>query len=128
MSIIDYGHRGVPNVFLSPPVQRDGTSNSAHFMNQEYDTLVKSYIAALDLDSQTTSAGKIQNLLLDESPVLFAYLYDFLTATKKGDRRAADRDEPLVYEPGVALGPTPIDIRFWLRLMAGSGTGRKAAP
>ena len=46
--------------------------------------LVKSYIAALDFDSQRTSAGKIQNLLLDESPVLLVYFYDFLTATKKG--------------------------------------------
>ncbi|MDY0885446.1 hypothetical protein ACFPL7_12095 [Dongia soli] len=90
--------------------------------------LVKSYIAALDLDSQRTSAGKIQNLLLDESLVLFVYFYDFLTATKKGHRRAADRNEPLVYEPGVALGPTPIEIRFWPRLMTGSGTDRKAAP
>jgi peptide/nickel transport system substrate-binding protein len=84
MGITDYGHRGVPNVFLSAPLQSDGTWNSAHFKNAEYDTLVKSYIAALDLDSQRTSAGKIQNLLLDESPVLFVYFYDFLTATKKG--------------------------------------------
>jgi peptide/nickel transport system substrate-binding protein len=84
MGITDYGHRGVPNVFLSAPLQSDGTWNSAHFKNTEYDGLVKSYIAALDLDSQRTSAGKIQNLLLDESPVLFVYFYDFLTATKKG--------------------------------------------
>jgi len=84
MGITDYGHRGVPNVFLSAPLQSDGTWNSAHFKNAEYDGLVKSYIAALDLDSQRTDAGKIQNLLLDESPVLFVYFYDFLTATKKG--------------------------------------------
>jgi peptide/nickel transport system substrate-binding protein len=84
MGITDYGHRGVPNVFLSAPLRSDGTWNSAHFKNAEYDKLVDSYIAALDLDSQRTSAGKIQNLLLDESPVLFVYFYDFLTATKKG--------------------------------------------
>jgi len=84
MGITDYGHRGVPNVFLSAPLQSDGTWNSAHFKNTEYDALVKSYIASLDLDSQRTSAGKIQTLLLDETPVLFVYFYDFLTATKKG--------------------------------------------
>jgi peptide/nickel transport system substrate-binding protein len=84
MGITDYGHRGVPNVFLSAPLRSDGTWNSAHFKNAEYDTLVNSYIASLDLDSQRTSAGKIQNLLLDETPLMFVYFYDFLTATKKG--------------------------------------------
>jgi peptide/nickel transport system substrate-binding protein len=84
MGITDYGHRGVPNVFLSAPLTSDGTWNSAHFHNAEYDTLVKSYIAALDLESQRAVAGKIQNLLLDETPIIFTYFYDFLTATKKG--------------------------------------------
>jgi peptide/nickel transport system substrate-binding protein len=84
MGITDYGHRGVPNVFLTAPLQSDGTWNSAHFKNAEYDGLVKSYIASLDLDSQRTSAGKIQTLLLDETPLMFVYFYDFLTATKKG--------------------------------------------
>lgn len=84
MGITDYGHRGVPNVFLSAPLRSDGTWNSAHFKNAEYDTLVSSYIASLDLESQRASAGKIQTLLLDETPLLFTYFYDFLTVTKKG--------------------------------------------
>ena len=84
MGITDYGHRGVPNVFLSAPLKSDGTWNSAHFKNKEYDTLVTGYIASLDLESQRASAGKIQKLLLDETPILFVYFYDFLTATKKG--------------------------------------------
>lgn len=84
MGITDYGHRGVPNVFLSAPLKSDGTWNSAHFKNADYDTLVTSYIASLDLESQRATAGKIQNLLLDETPLLFTYFYDFLTATKKG--------------------------------------------
>ena len=84
MGITDYGHRGVPNVFLSAPLTSNGTWNSAHFKNTEYDGLVKGYIAALDLESQRASASKIQNLLLDETPVIFSYFYDFLTAVKKG--------------------------------------------
>jgi peptide/nickel transport system substrate-binding protein len=79
----DYGHRGVPNVVLSAPLKSDGTWNSAHFKNKDYDTLVSQYIAALDLQSQRGVAGNIQKLLLDESPVLFTYFYDFLTATTK---------------------------------------------
>jgi peptide/nickel transport system substrate-binding protein len=79
----DYGHRGVPNVLLAAPLKSDGTWNSAHFKNKEYDTLVTQYIAALDLQSQRSVASNIQKLLLDESPVLFTYFYDFLTATTK---------------------------------------------
>ena len=84
MGITDYGHRGVPNVFLAAPLTSTGTWNSAHFKNADYDGLVKTYIAALDLDAQRAAASKIQNLLLDETPVMFVYFYDFLTTTKKG--------------------------------------------
>ncbi len=79
----DYGHRGVPNVLLAAPLKSDGTWNSAHFKNKDYDTLVGQYIAALDLQSQRSAASNIQKLLLDESPVLWTYFYDFLTATTK---------------------------------------------
>ncbi len=84
MGITDYGHRGVPNVFLQAPLASTGTWNSAHFNNAEYDGLVKDYVAALDLEAQRAAASKIQNLLLDETPLIFCYFYDFLTATKKG--------------------------------------------
>jgi peptide/nickel transport system substrate-binding protein len=84
MGITDYGHRGVPNVYLSAPLRSDGTWNSAHFNNPQYDQLVSSYIAALDLQAQRDVAGKIQRLLLDETPVIFAYFYDYLTAIRKG--------------------------------------------
>ena len=84
MGITDYGHRGVPNVFLAAPLKSDGTWNSAHFKNKEYDALVTGYVASLDLESQRAAAGKIQTLLLDETPILFSYFYDFLTATKNG--------------------------------------------
>ena len=83
MGITDYGHRGVPNVFLSAPLKSDGTWNSAHFKNPEYDGLVADYIKALDLGSQRAVAGKIQRLLLDETPVLFTYFYNYLTPAKK---------------------------------------------
>lgn len=84
MGITDYGHRGVPNVYLSAPLASDGTWNAAHFKSAEYDTLAKGYIAALDLESQKRTASKIQRLLLEETPVIFGYFFDFLTATAKG--------------------------------------------
>jgi len=82
MSLVDYGHRGVPNVFLSAPLLSNGTWNAAHFKNPQYDALVAKYIAALDLQSQRTYAKQIETLLLDETPIIYAYFYNYLSATR----------------------------------------------
>jgi peptide/nickel transport system substrate-binding protein len=82
MGITDYGHRGVPNVFLQAPLASTGTWNAAHFANKDYDALAAGYIAALDLEAQKATASQIQRLLLDETPLLFTYFYDFLTVTQ----------------------------------------------
>jgi peptide/nickel transport system substrate-binding protein len=60
-----------------------GTFNAAHFKNAEYDRLVAAYIAALDPAAQRASAGRIQRLLLDETPLIIAYFYDWLSVTAK---------------------------------------------
>jgi peptide/nickel transport system substrate-binding protein len=79
--ITDYGHRGTPNVFLTAPLLSTGTWNAAEFKNPEYDKLVGEYVSALDPAAQKSKAGAIQKLLLDETPVIFPYFYDYLTAT-----------------------------------------------
>jgi peptide/nickel transport system substrate-binding protein len=80
MGITDYGHRPVPNVYLSSVYTSKGTWNAAHFKNAQADQLIADYIGALDLDSQRTAAKKIQELLLDETPVVIPYFYNFLSA------------------------------------------------
>ena len=79
--ITDYGHRGVPNVLLTAPLTSKGPWNSAHFKNPAYDQLVADYAAALDLDSQRAAARQIQELLLEETPIIFPYFYFHLGAT-----------------------------------------------
>ena len=70
MSLVDYGHRSVPNVFLTAPLQTinaktgTGSWNAAHFNNADYDKLSNQYIAAADLSSQRQIAGQIETLLL----------------------------------------------------------------
>jgi peptide/nickel transport system substrate-binding protein len=87
MSLVDYGHRGVPNVFLTAPLQTTnaktstGAWNAAHFSNSQYDSLVTQYIAAPDLSAQRSVAGQIQRLLLQQTPIIYAYFYNYLTAT-----------------------------------------------
>ncbi|MCB8883118.1 ABC transporter substrate-binding protein [Acidisoma cellulosilytica] len=84
LGITDYGVRGVPNVFLRAPLLSTGTWNAAHFKNPTYDGLVSSYSKAADLGSQRHYAKGIQELLLDETPIIFSYFYDYLVPTKKG--------------------------------------------
>ena len=83
MGITDYGHRGVPNVYLNAPLKSDGTWNSAHFKNADYDKLVESYVAAATLEGQREYSGQIQRLLLDETPVIWGYFYDFIVVGTK---------------------------------------------
>lgn len=86
MSLVDYGHRSVPNVFLTAPLESTGTWNAAHFKDASYDRLVKDYVAAVDLSTQKFLAGKIERLLLEQTPIIFGYFFNYLTATTKSVR------------------------------------------
>jgi peptide/nickel transport system substrate-binding protein len=77
----DYAHRGVPNTCLTASLGSAGTFNAAHFKNARYDRLVAEYIGALDPAAQREKAGAIQRLLLDETPLIAAYFYDWLSVT-----------------------------------------------
>ncbi len=81
MSLVDYGDRGVPNVVLQSALTSGGPWNAARFRNKTYDSLVKQYVAAIDLHTQRSIAGKIEALLLDQTPIIIPYWIDDLTAT-----------------------------------------------
>jgi peptide/nickel transport system substrate-binding protein len=87
MSLVDYGHRSVPNVFLTAPLQtinaKNGTGswNAAHFNNSQYDKLSQQYIAAVDHSTQRQIAGQIETLLLAQTPIIFGYFYNYLAAS-----------------------------------------------
>ena len=89
MSLVDYGHRSVPNVFLGAPLETinattgSGAWNAAHFNNPQYNSLVTQYNAAVDLSTQRSLAGQIETLLLSQTPIVYGYFYNYLTATAK---------------------------------------------
>jgi len=89
MSLVDYGGRSVPNLYLAAPLQTvnaktgQGAWNAARFNNPTYDKLSKQFIATVDLQGQKQLAGQIQRLLLDETPIIWAYFYNYLSATQK---------------------------------------------
>ena len=90
MSLVDYGHRSVPNVFLTAPLQTinattgTGPWNAARFNNSQYDSLAAKYIATIDLSTQRSLAGQIETLLLNETPIVYGYFYNYLSATAMG--------------------------------------------
>ena len=89
MSLVDYGARAVPNVFLEAPLQSinsktgQGAWNAARFSNATYDKLSKQFVAAPDLSVQRRLAGDIERLLLDETPIIYPYFYNYLAAAQK---------------------------------------------
>ncbi|MEX2654501.1 MAG: ABC transporter substrate-binding protein [Acidimicrobiia bacterium] len=82
LGITNYGHRGVPNVYLGAPLKSDGTWNSAKFNNAEYDALVDAFVAEPDEDAQRELAGEIQALLADEVPMIIPYFLGNISATR----------------------------------------------
>jgi peptide/nickel transport system substrate-binding protein len=89
MSLVDYGHRSVPNVFLTAPLQTinaktgTGSWNAAHFNNSQYDKLSAQYVAAIDLGTQRSVAAQLEALLLEQTPIIFGYFYNYLAASAK---------------------------------------------
>ncbi len=89
MSMVDYGNRSTPNLFLNAPLMTfnkatgAGAWNAARFSDPAYDTLATEYVAATDLASQRSVAKQIELLLLDQTPIIYPYFYNYLAATQK---------------------------------------------
>jgi peptide/nickel transport system substrate-binding protein len=84
LGITDYAHRGVPNTLLGNPLLSNGPWNAAHFKSAAYDAMVPRYVKALDLQAQRSAARDIQELLLDETPLIVSYFPDLLVPVRKG--------------------------------------------
>lgn len=78
LGLTDYGHRGVPNLFLDAPLTSGGAWNGAHFRNSHYDDLVRRFAAALPLEAQQSLTREIVALLQVETPLIIGYFYDGL--------------------------------------------------
>lgn len=83
MGITDYRHRGVPNFFLWAPLRSDGAWNAAHYRSPMYDVLVAQYNAALDVASQKAAARRVEELLLDDTPIVIPYFANHNAASKR---------------------------------------------
>ncbi len=79
IGIVDYGHRPVPDIFLTRALQTDGDWNSSNYANADYDALVTQYQSAIDVDGQKTAIGQIQVKIQEDAPALYPYFYNYLS-------------------------------------------------
>ena len=83
VNITDWGHRAVPNVYLTSALESKGIWNAAHYANAKFDRAAKSYIGAIAVKDQRRYAGQMQRMLLHDTPVIFPYFYNYLGAGSK---------------------------------------------
>ena len=79
VGIVDYGHRPVPDIFLTRALQTDGDWNSSNYASSEFDGLVTQYQGAVDVASQTEAINAIQQLLHNDAPALYPAFFDYLS-------------------------------------------------
>jgi peptide/nickel transport system substrate-binding protein len=79
-TITDYGHRAIPNVYLTAAFRSDGKWNASRYSNRAFDAALASYVASTDLASQRKYSKTMQTILLADTPVIIAYFYDWIAA------------------------------------------------
>ena len=83
INITDWGHRAVPNVYLTSALKSKGVWNAAHYSSKRFDSLAQSYVGAISLKDQRKYSKQIEEQLLHDTPVIFPYFYNYLQAGSK---------------------------------------------
>ena len=60
MNITDWGHRAVPNVYLTSALKSKGVWNAAHYSSKRFDSLAQSYVGAISLKDQRKYSKQIE--------------------------------------------------------------------
>lgn len=79
-TITDYGHRAIPNVYLTAALATGGEWNASKYANPQFDAAMRSYIGASDVATQRRHSRTMQGLLLRDTPVVFAYFFNYTAA------------------------------------------------
>jgi peptide/nickel transport system substrate-binding protein len=83
INITDWGHRAVPNVFLTAALETGGVWNAAHYSSPAFDAAAKGFIGAISLSDQKKFSKQAETILLADTPVIFPYFYYYLAAGSK---------------------------------------------
>jgi peptide/nickel transport system substrate-binding protein len=80
LGIVDYGHRGTPDVYLNAALSSAGVWNSSQYHSADFDAAFKGFQAAVGVDAQRTAARKVSDILQKDTPVVIPYFYQYLSA------------------------------------------------
>ncbi|MCX6411835.1 MAG: ABC transporter substrate-binding protein [Actinobacteria bacterium] len=83
IGIVDYGHRGTPDVYLNAALATNGVWNSSQYASSTFDTQFAAWSAAVDVDAQKSTAAAIETTLWNDTPVGIPYTINTLGAFNK---------------------------------------------
>lgn len=83
LGIVDYGHRGTPDVYLNAALKTKGVWNSSQYSSPAFDAAFTEFQTAVGVDAQKTACGKIETILNDDVPIGVPYFYNYLAGNSK---------------------------------------------
>jgi peptide/nickel transport system substrate-binding protein len=78
-TITEWGARGVPNVYLVAAYLSDGVWNAAHYKNAELDSAARSFLGAIDVQTQRRYTRAMAGLLVRDTPVITTFHANYVT-------------------------------------------------
>jgi peptide/nickel transport system substrate-binding protein len=78
-TITEWGARGVPNVYLVAAYVSDGVWNAAHYKNAQLDSAAKSFLGAVDVQTERRYTKKMAGVLLRDTPVITTFHANYVT-------------------------------------------------
>ena len=78
LTIVDWGHRPTPDIFLGAALNSGGVWNGSNYANPEFDQKLSDYRTSVDVEGQKEAIGAIQTILHEDTPALYGYFYNYL--------------------------------------------------
>lgn len=79
--ITDFGHRSIPNVYLTAQFQSEGVWNSSHLKDAKIDAEIGEFLATVDFEAQRKLATSLQEQFLDLTPTIYSAFLQFIFVT-----------------------------------------------
>ncbi len=102
--IVDYGSRPVPLTYLNAALKSGGVWNAARYANKAFDKTIANFTASVDLAAQKKYARAMQIQLLKDTPVIYAYFYNFMAGASTKVHGYVPDGGGVVNLRGVSLG------------------------
>jgi peptide/nickel transport system substrate-binding protein len=83
LGIVDYGHRGTPDVYLNAALKSKGIWNSSQYASTAFDDAFKGFQTSVGVDAQKAACNKLETILLEDTPIALPYFYNYLAGSSK---------------------------------------------